>query len=93
MTSEVITLVRGGPQCKLQAEEDHAELVERALVNLESMRQALLSGQIKAFFAVGISKDHTTWSWSGKSSPTTVLELHGAWYAMANDIAEGGQDG
>lgn len=49
-----------------------------ALEVLESLRLAIVSGQIKAFAAVGIEPDHCTRMWSAQVQPTTKLEMIGA---------------
>lgn len=87
-TSKVVHLVRAGPDGDntLSASKSDQELLDRALKNLDSMREALISGKIKAFFAVGLAHDHSTYAWSGKRSPTTVLELWGVWHSMAFNI-------
>jgi hypothetical protein len=79
---KVVRLVRVGDADKLSVMPAENELLAQALENLDSLRDALVQGRIKAFFAVGIAADHSTFSWSGKCAPTTILEFRGAWSSM-----------
>lgn len=85
-TNKVITLVRQG-DAALSRLGDEEVLLKEALASLDSLREALLAGRIKAFFAVGLTPDHTTLGWSGKRASTTLLEMYGAWHSMAANIS------
>lgn len=50
----------------------------QALAVVDSLRDAIASGQIKAFACVGISKDHSTSEWMACTASTTRLEMIGA---------------
>lgn len=84
MTDKIVRLINDGAGLRQSPEE--ADLLAVALSNLDNLRESLVSGRIKAFFAVGIAPDHSTFAWSGKSKSTTVLEFHGAWHTMAERI-------
>ncbi|AKJ28836.1 hypothetical protein [Caldimonas brevitalea] len=49
-----------------------------ALAVLESLRDAVERGEIKAFACVGLASDHSTRMWSATVTKTTRLELIGA---------------
>lgn len=49
-----------------------------ALEVLDDLRAKIESGEIKAFAAVGIAQDHTTYRWQSTTKPTTKLEILGA---------------
>ena len=50
----------------------------QALAVIDSLREAVISGQIKAFACVGTAKDHSTSEWMACTAPTTRLEVIGA---------------
>ncbi len=77
----VIKLV-AGEEGRLQRSESEEALLNTALHNLDLMREDLIAGRIKAFAAVGIATDHSTFMWSGKTASTTNLELKGACWAL-----------
>lgn len=52
--------------------------MQRSLEAVDDLKQALLTGKIKAFACVGIADDHVTFMWSGTSRHTTHLEMGGA---------------
>lgn len=87
MTSPTVThLVRANDGATLVREAREAELLASALDSIDNLRAAMADGKVKAFFAVGLAADHRTYGWSGKRSPTTLLEMNGAWHSMANNI-------
>jgi len=89
VTSPTVThLVRRNDAGALEVAAEREAMLRDALENLDSLRAALLGGRVKAFFAVGLSADHSTFAWSGKTQPTTVLELRGAWQSMSNSIED-----
>ena len=67
---------------------DDAEQMRAALASIDSLREALLSGRIKAFIAVGVAHSHDTFAWSGKRSGFTILEAQGAWAALQGMLPE-----
>lgn len=84
--SNVTHLVRGNAAAELAAAPEREAALRKALSSLDSMRAALLGGQIKCFVAVGIAPDHSTFAWSGKSHPTTNLEVEGALFSLLRNI-------
>ena len=84
--NRVISLVTN-EDGRLERSPEDAALLEVALECLDSLREALVSGEIKAFIAVGIAPSHSTYTWVGKSKPTTTLELLGAW-ALRRDMVD-----
>jgi hypothetical protein len=84
----VTHLVRRNDAGALEVAAQREQQLKDALEVLESLRVALLDGRIKAFFAVGLAADHRTFGWCGKAQPTTLLEMHGAWHAMADRIGD-----
>lgn len=55
---------------------------------LDSLRQAMVGGDIKAFVGVGISKDHELKAWRATTSKTTNLEMRGALHTLLTCIGE-----
>lgn len=53
-----------------------------ALETLESLREAVESGQLVAFACVGIEPDDATRMWSSCTQPVTRLRLIGAMASM-----------
>lgn len=49
-----------------------------ALEVIDTLREAISTGKIKAFIAVGISDAHDTLAWSAAVKKTTRLEMMGA---------------
>ena len=78
MTDNVISLVRNEDGTKLERSQDQESLMAEALAAIDSLRDAVINGRIKAFAAVGVAADHTTLAWLGKTASTTTLELMGA---------------
>lgn len=60
-----------------------------ALEIVESLRQAVESGQIKAFACVGIEPDHSARMWSACTLPTTRLEMIGAITSLQHSYIDG----
>lgn len=85
-TDNVITLRRGDDGAPRAA--DDAEQLRSALATLDTLREAIESGRIKAFIAVGVSHNHDTFAWSGKRAGFTILEAQGAWAALQGMLPE-----
>lgn len=49
-----------------------------ALRVVESLRECIERGEIKAFVAVGVDRDHGTRMWCASTGKTTHLEILGA---------------
>ena len=57
---------------------DAADNLGATLRIVDDLRQALISGKVKAFCGVGIAPDHETHMWCSSVKPTTRLEMMGA---------------
>lgn len=80
MTDKVIQLV---PQAAQTPE------IATVLASLDDLRDAVLTGKIKAFAAVGLAADHTTFMWSSFTQPTTRLEILGAISTLQHQYRKG----
>lgn len=63
--------------------------VAGALEVLDSLREAVKSGDIKAFACVGISRDHETLAWLSSTTRTTRLEFYGGISWLLNGLMNG----
>jgi len=62
---------------------------QEALEVLGDLREAIASGKIKAFVAVGIDDEHTVYGFSASTKHTTRLEMMGAMMSLQFSYVEG----
>lgn len=63
--------------------------IEGALEVLESMKQAIISGEIVAFTAAGVSSDDDIVLWCGSTEGISKLRMIGALSILKSQLTEG----
>jgi len=66
------------PQCHEQSDAAQHARVHTALEVLDGLRNAVLSGQVISFAAVGVEPDDTTRMWASSTTPVSRLRMIGA---------------
>ncbi len=68
-----------------EALKEH-EWIEASLALIDDLREAVSSGRIKAFAAVGVDTQHRAGEWRSRNDCISELELLGAVQLLANNI-------
>jgi hypothetical protein len=66
------------PACHRLSDAAHYAQVHNAMEVIDSLREAVLSGQVVAFAAVGIEPNDTTRMWATSTQPVSRLRVVGA---------------